>query len=216
MYIRLDHKTTLHTNILLILLNDIIFGVEDNVVTNWELGLMMLMAKHHISTCRCLKVTPNFICFLKEANSSKTHLANEGQPTYVYLALVSILPTDQWQFVTSRYRKGWLRLTVFVCMCLCVTEKEFNADTDIPSWIHCRVLICGVFLHIDCKYISKHIKKISNHSVSSMLQSFFLKVVCLHDLWQVLGGNKVLKNKYTNKVWENKVLKKKQKNTTLP
>ena len=50
--------------------------------------------------CRCLKVTPNFICFLKyvlKAISShkETHLVNEGQPNYVFLALVPILPTDR-------------------------------------------------------------------------------------------------------------------------
>ena len=42
------------------------FGVEDNVVTDRVLDLMMLMAKHYIFRCRCLKVTPNFVCFSRE------------------------------------------------------------------------------------------------------------------------------------------------------
>ena len=39
----------------------VIFGVEDNVVTDRVLELKMLMAKHYIFRCRCLKVTPNFV-----------------------------------------------------------------------------------------------------------------------------------------------------------
>ena len=35
--------------------------VEDNVVTDRVLNLIMLMAKHNIFRCRCLKVTPNFV-----------------------------------------------------------------------------------------------------------------------------------------------------------
>ena len=44
----------------------VIFGVEDNVVTDRVLELIMLMAKHYIFRCRCLKVTPNFVCFSRE------------------------------------------------------------------------------------------------------------------------------------------------------
>ena len=48
----------------------VIFGVEDNVVTDRVLVLIMLMAKHYIFRCGCLKVTPNFVCFSKEVNQS--------------------------------------------------------------------------------------------------------------------------------------------------
>ena len=44
----------------------VIFGVEDNVATDRGLDLIMLMAKHYIFRCRCLKVTPNFVCFSRE------------------------------------------------------------------------------------------------------------------------------------------------------
>ena len=77
----------------------VIFGVQDNVVTDRVLDLIMLMAKHCIFRCRCLKVTPNFCLFFKGSQAKSTHretyLVNEGQPHYVFLALVPILPTDQ-------------------------------------------------------------------------------------------------------------------------
>ena len=77
----------------------VIFGVEDNVVTDRALDLIMLMAKHYIFRCRCLKVTPNFVYFSKGSQAKSSHreayLINEGQPNYVFLALVPILPTDQ-------------------------------------------------------------------------------------------------------------------------
>ena len=44
----------------------VIFGVEDNVVTDRVLDLIILMAKHYIFRCRCLKVTPNIVCFSRE------------------------------------------------------------------------------------------------------------------------------------------------------
>ena len=47
----------------------VIFGVEDNVVTDRVLDLMMLMAKHYIFRRRCPKVTPNFLGFLKEVKT---------------------------------------------------------------------------------------------------------------------------------------------------
>ena len=40
--------------------------VEDNVVTDRVLDLIVLMAKHYIFRCRCLKVTPLFVCFSRE------------------------------------------------------------------------------------------------------------------------------------------------------
>ena len=61
----------------------VIFGVEDNVVTDRVLDLIMLMAKHYIFRCRCLKVTPNFFFKRSQAKSShrETYLVKEGQLT---------------------------------------------------------------------------------------------------------------------------------------
>ena len=44
----------------------VIFGVEVNALTYRALDLIMLMAKHNIFRCKCLKVTPNFLCFSRE------------------------------------------------------------------------------------------------------------------------------------------------------
>ena len=98
-YIRLDYKQHISPSFN-ITEQLVILGVEDNVVvTDSVLDLIMLMAKHYIFRCRCLKVTPNFRGFSKEVKQraviGEHILVNEGQPNYVFLALVPLFPTDQ-------------------------------------------------------------------------------------------------------------------------
>ena len=50
----------------------VIFGVENNVVTDRVLDLIMFIAKHYIFKCRCLKVTPNFVCCSREVKQRAT------------------------------------------------------------------------------------------------------------------------------------------------
>ena len=65
---RMDHitKNTPHVRSLNITEQLVIFGVKDDVTTDKAFDLIMLITKHYIFRCRCLKTIPNFICFSKE------------------------------------------------------------------------------------------------------------------------------------------------------
>ena len=101
--------------------------------------------------------------FFKGSQAKSSHreayLVNEGQPNYVFLALVPILPTDQWHFVTLRYRKSLLH--VGVCVSEWERERERDVHIDFNSWQ--SVLVFDVFVYIECKYVwnwnKKKIKK---------------------------------------------------------
>ena len=112
--------------------------------------------------------------FFKGSQAKSSHreayVVNEGQPSYVFLALVPILPTDQWHFVTRRYQKSLLHVGV----CVWVNERERDVHIDFNSWQ--SVLVFDVFVYIECKYVWNWNKKkerkncswhVSNWSLSS-------------------------------------------------
>ena len=62
------------------------------MVTDRVLDLMMLMAKHYIFRSRCLKVTPNFLCFSKEVKQKaviETHIWFMKDNLTIYFSLWS-------------------------------------------------------------------------------------------------------------------------------